>query len=322
MTVTSLVTTSAAKRHRRGGICRGDARLQFFGATGCRATIYARLWRRVVRMTLLVVAKMAGMTEIQHGRCAHIPWQILFLMHHPLQVLFFCLLLFLCLTVPSAASGLEGGSCVLQCALNLRGGITSPQPGKEHPSAKLDRAPAQGGVVETPTDAVVPDSTVGLLKALGSEGANGTVTPAGEVLPQQRRRRQANENQRVAGSPTRPVAALRLGARKGSIRALKRGFGFIRLDAFDGEPSPTDVFFDFAEQVWLFSLCCCPPGRPTAASPRCGCCLAPMRRPANSECICACCRLGRTGRSPHQGGAPRRQGCLRSLHRCLSQSSR
>ena len=209
-------------------------------------------WRRVVRMTQLVVAKMAGMTEIQHGRCAHIPWQILFLMHHPLQVLFFCLLLFLCLTVPSAASGLEGGSCVLQCALNLRGGITSPQQGKEHPSPSLDRAPAQYGVVETATDAVVPDGTVGLLKALGSEGANGTVTSAVEVLPPQRRRRQANEIQRVAGSPTRPVAALRLGARKGSIRALKKGFGFIRLDTFDGEPSPTDVFFDFAEQVWLF----------------------------------------------------------------------
>jgi len=47
----------------------------------------------------------------------------------------------------------------------------------------------------------------------------------------------------------RPVpAVLRLGQRKGLIRALKKGFGFIRMQALEGEPSPTDVFFDYADQ--------------------------------------------------------------------------
>jgi len=55
-----------------------------------------------------------------------------------------------------------------------------------------------------------------------------------------------------SGKPTavpRPApAVLRLGRRKGLIRALKKGFGFIRMQALEGEPSPTDVFFDYADQ--------------------------------------------------------------------------
>jgi len=49
------------------------------------------------------------------------------------------------------------------------------------------------------------------------------------------------------GALPRP-ASLRLGNRRGVIRALKKGFGFIRMDTLPGELSPTDVFFDYAEQ--------------------------------------------------------------------------
>jgi cold shock CspA family protein len=43
-------------------------------------------------------------------------------------------------------------------------------------------------------------------------------------------------------------ALLRLGERKGVIRALKKGFGFIRMQTLEGEPTPSDIYFDYAEQ--------------------------------------------------------------------------
>ena len=50
------------------------------------------------------------------------------------------------------------------------------------------------------------------------------------------------------GKPLARSAPLRLGRRRGVVRALKKGFGFIRMETLPGEPSPTDVYFDFAEQ--------------------------------------------------------------------------
>ena len=32
------------------------------------------------------------------------------------------------------------------------------------------------------------------------------------------------------------------------IRALKKGFGFIRMQTLEGEPTPSDIYFDYAEQ--------------------------------------------------------------------------
>jgi cold shock CspA family protein len=126
-----------------------------------------------------------------------------------------------------AVSGAGGSARTLGVPghLLLRGGLGTPATAAARDgsprSPPLAEAAAPAAVPRVPTLSPVPPATRAPVVAQAA--------PTG-ALP------------RPAG------ASLRLGNRRGVIRALKKGFGFIRMDMLPGEPSPTDVFFDYAEQ--------------------------------------------------------------------------
>lgn len=138
--------------------------------------------------------------------------------------------------------GLLGG---LPVVAPLGGLLPCAMPGLRHPGYLLLRGGFDATGRATPEDtagsAARNPSTSREMRAGDGAGHDDapSAAPLVPVLP-------------VATGATRPrrpaMPVLQLGPRKGVVRALKKGFGFIRMQTLEGEPSPTDVFFDYADQ--------------------------------------------------------------------------